>query len=183
MKFYDSPELVQAISERIVDFYLEANRIFFEATKGKVDAVLIGNDYGSQTSLMLSPDHVRKFALGGAKQLIDQAGCYGVKVIYHSCGSIRPIIPDLIELGVDAVHPIQALAAGMDAQSLHDEFSGQVSFCGGVDHQNLLVNGTPDEVRENVRFLRTLFPHGPDHLAQPRGHPAGQSAGEPGGPV
>ena len=169
MKFYDSPELVEAISERIVNFYLEANRIFFEATKGKVDAVLIGNDYGSQTSLMLSPGHVRKFALGGAQQLIDQAKSYGVKVIYHSCGSIRPIIPDLIELGVDAVHPIQALAAGMDAQSLHDEFAGQVSFCGGVDHQNLLVNGTPDEVRQAVRGLRTLFPTGliisPSHEA------------------
>ncbi len=101
--------------------------------------------------------------------MIDQAKSYGVKVIYHSCGSIRPIIPDLIELGVDAVHPIQALAAGMDAQSLHDEFAGQVSFCGGVDHQNLLVNGTPDEVRQAVRELRRLFPTGliisPSHEA------------------
>ena len=102
-------------------------------------------------------------------KLIDQAKSYGVKVIYHSCGSIRPIIPDLIDLGVDAIHPIQALAAGMDGQSLHDEFGGQVSFCGGVDHQNLLVNGTPDEVRQAVRGLRALFPTGliisPSHEA------------------
>ena len=169
MRFYDAPELVQAISARIVDFYLKANQIFFEATKGKLDAVLIGNDYGSQQGLMLSPKHVRQFAFDGAKQLIDQAKRYDVKVIYHSCGGIRDVIPDLIDLGVDAIHPIQALAAGMDAAGLAADFGDQVSFCGGVDHQNLLVNGTPDEVKAKVRALRALFPTGliisPSHEA------------------
>lgn len=153
MKFYDAPELVDAISERIVDFYLKANEIFFEATKDKIDAILIGNDFGSQRGLMLSPKQIGRFAFPGAKKLIDQAKSYGVKVIYHSCGSIRDIIPDLIDLGVDAIHPIQALAAGMKATGLKKDFGDQVSFCGGVDHQNLLVNHTPAEVKQAVRDL------------------------------
>ena len=169
MKFYDAPELVEAISKRIVDFYLKANEIFYVATKGRLDAVLIGNDYGSQRGLMLSPKHIRQFAFPGAKKLIDQAKSYGLKVIYHSCGSICPVIPDLIELGVDAIHPIQALAKGMDAQSLFNDFENKITFCGGVDHQNLLVNGTPEEVRKKVRELRELFPTGliisPSHEA------------------
>lgn len=169
MKFYDAPELVQAISDKIVDFYLKANEIFYEACGDKVDAVVIGNDYGTQKGLMLSPQHIRKFALPGAKKLIRQAKSYDVKVIYHSCGSIRPIIPDLIEAGADAIHPIQALAKGMDAASLKRDFGDSISFCGGVDHQNLLVNGSPEEVKQKVRELKKLFPTGliisPSHEA------------------
>jgi len=90
-------------------------------------------------------------------------------VIYHSCGSIVRIIPMLIEAGVDAIHPIQALAAGMDAESLKEKFGDKVSFCGGVDTQDLLPNGTPEDVRAEVRRLRKLFPTGliisPSHEA------------------
>ena len=169
MKFYDALELVEAISERIVDFYLKANEIFFEATQGKIDAVLIGNGYGSQRGLMLSPNQIRQFAFPGSKKIIDQAHSYGIKVIYHSCGSIHAIIPDLIDLGVDAIHPVQALSVGMEASELQKEFGAQVSSCGGVDHQNLLVNHTPEEVKTVVRELKELFPTGliisPSHEA------------------
>ena len=122
--------------------------------------MLIGDDIGSQRGLMVSPQIIREFILPGAKKLIDQAHSYGVKIIYHSCGSIVEAIPMLIEAGVDAIHPIQALAAGMDAKNLKDKFEGKVSFCGGVDTQNLLPSGTPEEVRAKVRELRELFPTG-----------------------
>ena len=79
------------------------------------------------------------------------------------------VIPDLIEAGVDVIHPIQALAAGMEPANLKEKFGGKVSFCGGVDTQDLLVNGTPEMVRAKVRELRTLFPTGliisPSHEA------------------
>jgi uroporphyrinogen decarboxylase len=163
------PEMFDAVIDRITKFHLEANEIFYEAGKGKLDAVLIGNDFGSQQALMLSPDLLRKHIFRGTKQLIDQAHDYGYKVIHHSCGSILEVIPDLIELGVDAIHPIQALATGMDAYNLKDKFHNKVSFCGGVDAQKLLVNGTPDQVREKVRELIKLFPTGliisPSHEA------------------
>src|SRR5271157_405439 len=97
-----APAIFNAVQEKIIEFYLKANDIFYKATEGHLDAILIGNDYGGQTKLLLSPAQIREFALPGAKRLIDQAKEYGVKVIYHSCGSIYDIIPDLIALGVDA---------------------------------------------------------------------------------
>ena len=86
-----------------------------------------------------------------------------------SCGAIRELIPDLVEIGVDAIHPIQALATGMDAEGLARDFGGKASFCGGVDAQNLLVNGTPADIRKRVMELKRLFPTGlvisPSHEA------------------
>lgn len=169
MNMIVNPKIYEAVDEKIIEFYLKANKIFYEATKGELDAVLIGNDMGSQRGLMLSPDMVRRFVIPGCKKLVEQAHSYGLKVIYHSCGSIVDIIPDLIEAGVDVIHPIQALAAGMEPQNLHDKFGGRVSFCGGVDTQELLVHGTAKEVRTKVRELRSIFPTGlvisPSHEA------------------
>lgn len=164
-----NPELYRAVDDRIVDFYLKANKIFYEATRGKLDAVLIGNDMGSQRGLMISPEQVREFVIPGTKRLIEQAKSYGLKVIYHSCGSIEPVIDDLIEAGVDVVHPIQALAKDMDVPHLKEKFGGRATFCGGVDAQDLLVHGTPQDVYDKVVEIRRHLPTGlivsPSHEA------------------
>ena len=164
-----NPEMFRAVIDKITDFYLKANEIFYEATRGSLDAVLIGNDFGSQNGLMVDPDSIRDLVFPGTKKLIDQAKSYGLKVIHHSCGSIFPIIGDLMELGVDAIHPIQALAQDMDAQTLKNNFEGKAVFCGGVDAQHLLVNGTPEQVTAKVHELKQLFPTGliisPSHEA------------------
>lgn len=169
MNMIVNPEMYEVVNEKIVDFYLRANKVFYEATKGKVHAVLIGNDMGSQSCLMLSPDMIRKFVIPGAKKLVDQAHSYGLKVIYHSCGAIADIIPDLIEIGVDVIHPIQALATGMQPELLKEKFEGKVSFAGGVDTQHLLVQGTTEDVSNKVKELIELFPTGlvisPSHEA------------------
>ncbi len=169
MNMIANPEMYEAVDEKVMEFYLKANEIFYKAAKGRMHAVLIGNDMGSQRGLMLSPDMVRRFVIPGCKKLVEQAHSYGLKVIYHSCGSIVDIIPDLIEAGVDVIHPIQALAAGMEPQNLKNKFEGQVSFCGGVDTQDLLVNGSVEDVKKKVRELRDIFPTGliisPSHEA------------------
>ena len=164
-----APDMFRGVVDRCVDFYLQANEIFFEATQGKLDAVLIGNDYGAQTGPMISPEAIREFAIPGTKKLVDQAKSYGLKVIHHSCGSIYDIIPDLIYAGVDALHPIQALAANMSAEKLAGDFGDKISFVGGLDAQYLLVNGTPKEIVKRVAELKALFPTGlvisPSHEA------------------
>ena len=169
MNMIAEPELVHYVDDHIIAFYEKALRIFLEATKGRVHAVLIGDDIGSQRGLMLSPALISQFVIPGAKRLIDIAHSYGVKVIYHSCGSIAEAIPMLIEAGVDVIHPIQALAAGMQPELLKASFGDQISFCGGVDTQELLPNGTPEQVMAKVRELRTIFPTGlivsPSHEA------------------
>ncbi|MFA6335777.1 MAG: uroporphyrinogen decarboxylase family protein, partial [Bacteroidales bacterium] len=169
MRMMTEPEMFKAVIDRIADFYLQANEIFYKATQGKLHAVLIGNDLGSQKGLMVDPDSIREFVLPGTKKLVEQAKRYGLKVIHHSCGSIFDIIPDLIDCGIDVIHPIQALAANMEPQRLKDSFGNQISFCGGVDAQYLLVNGKPSEVVSKVQELRTIFPTGlilsPSHEA------------------
>lgn len=169
MNMIAAPEIVHYVNDKIVDFYLEALEIFLEATEGKVQAILIGNDIGSQSGLMISPALVEEFVIPGAKKLIELAHRYGVKVMYHSCGSIVDAIPLLIEAGADIIHPIQALATGMSALELKEKFEGRVTFCGGIDTQDLLPNGTPKQVAEKVRELREYFPTGliisPSHEA------------------
>jgi len=169
MNMVSAPETVHYVDDHIVDFYLKALKIFLEATKGKVQAILIGDDMGSQRSLMISPEMVKEFVMPGAKRIIELAHSYGVKVIYHSCGSILDAIPFIIEAGADAIHPIQARAVGMDPRNLKTLFGDRVSFCGGVDTQELLPYGTPEQVRDKVRELREIFPTGliisPSHEA------------------
>lgn len=169
MKMKTDPALFKAVIDRILQFYLEANKIFYEATKGKLDLVLIGNDFGTQESLICSPEDLRQFVFSGTKALIDQAHEYGLKVIHHSCGSIKAVIPDIIACGADVIHPIQALAKDMNPQGLKDAFGDQVAFCGGVDTQQLLVHGTPDEVKKTVKKLEGIFGSGyilsPSHEA------------------
>ncbi|MPN55951.1 hypothetical protein SDC9_203635 [bioreactor metagenome] len=109
---------------------------------------------------MISPELIREFVIPGAKQLIDLVHSYGVKAIYHSCGAIRRVIPMLIEAGADAIHPIQAMASGMEPFGLKQDFGTSVSFCGGVDTQYLLPNGSSNEVKAAVRNLREIFPTG-----------------------
>ena len=162
-------EMFLAVIDRITDFYLKANELFYESTRGLLDAVLIGNDFGSQTGLMVDPNSLREFVFPGTKKLIEQAKSYGLTVMHHSCGSIFPVIQDLSDLGADIIHPVQALANEMDAPNLKKHFNGRVAFCGGVDAQNLLVNGKPEEVAKKVMELKKLFPTGliisPSHEA------------------
>jgi uroporphyrinogen decarboxylase len=98
----ETPEMFQAVIDRILQFYLEANEIFYRAVVDKMDAVLIGNDFGSQTGLMVGGDALREFVFPGTRKLIEQA--HGYKVIHHSCGAIRELIPDQVDLGADAIH-------------------------------------------------------------------------------
>ena len=169
MVMLTQPEMFRAVIDRITRFYLRAGELFYEATRGHLDAVLIGNDFGSQTGLMLDPDSIREHVFPFTRQLIAQAKGHGLTVIHHSCGSVFPIVGDLAALGADVIHPIQALAKDMDAPNLARSFGGKVAFCGGVDAQNLLVNGAPEEVRAKVRELKETFPTGlvisPSHEA------------------
>lgn len=169
IKMIEEPEMFRAVIDRITEFYLQANRIFYEAAHTNLDAVLIGNDFGSQTGLILSASMIKEFVMPGTQQFVKQAKEYGIKVMHHACGAVSEIIPDLIEVGVDIVHPIQALATGMEPGKLKESFGNTVSFCGGVDAQNLLVNGTPEEVKDKVYELKKIFPTGliisPSHEA------------------
>jgi len=157
VKMYTHPEVVHAVTRRVVDFYLVANRRLYERAGELIDGFFFGNDFGSQLDLLLSPAQFDEFVLPYMRELVDQAKAYGYQVILHSCGSIYKVLPRLVELGIDALHPLQARAAHMDAASLAHAVKGKIAFLGGVDTQQLLVRGSPAEVRAEVHRLREVL--------------------------
>ncbi len=160
MNMVANPDIYMAVDRKILDFYLKANRIIYEAGEGRIDAIIIANDFGSQRGLMISRQMIHDYVMSGARKLIDQAHSYGIKVIYHSCGAVFDAIPEIIEAGADFVHPLQAHAAGMDPGRIRDAYGDRISFCGGIDIQELLPRGTTDQVKAKVRELKEIFPTG-----------------------
>ena len=165
VKMVTHPEVVHAVTARVCEFYLEANRRFFELAGDLADGYFFGNDFGTQIDCLISPHHFDTFILPWFKKFTDLAHSYRYQVILHSCGSIYRVIPRLIEAGVDCLHPLQARAGNMDADRLSREFGGKVAFLGGVDTQQLLVRATPAQVKDEVRRLRDLL--GPHWIVSP----------------
>jgi uroporphyrinogen decarboxylase len=115
-------------------------------------------------SPLLSPELLDRFVLPYIAEFVAQGRRHGYQVIVHSCGAIRPLIPRFIAMGVDALHPLQARAEGMDAELLAP-FSGQIAFMGGIDTQELLVHGTPADIMAEVRRVKALL--GPSLIVSP----------------
>lgn len=151
------PQLVKTLINRMTDVYLELNDALFAELKGKTDIWFFGNDFGSQNGLLLSPDMWHEFFFENIKRLTGLAHGYGLKVMMHSCGAISEIVPWLIDAGVDMIDPIQTTAQGMEPESLADKFGENIVFHGGADTQQVLRNGSFEEITEHVHFLiRTL---------------------------
>ena len=157
IKMYTHPEIVDAVTRHVCEFYLEANERLFEAAGDLIDGFFFGNDFGTQRHLICSPRHFDRYILPWFRKFTDQGHAHGHQVILHSCGAIHDVIERLIEAGVDCLHPLQALARNMDAETLARDFKGRIAFLGGIDTQRLLVHGTPDEVKGDVRRVKGLL--------------------------
>ncbi len=146
-----NPQLIKTLINKITDVYLELNEAYFSSVKGKMDIWFFGNDFGSQDGLLFSPDMWYEFFFENIKRLTTLAHSYGLTVMMHSCGAISEIIPYLIEAGVDMLDPIQVTAKDMDPESLTEKFGGKVVFHGGIDTQQILPFGTPEEVTVHAK--------------------------------
>lgn len=155
------PDVAEYIFRRVTDFYLEYTRRTLEAAGGGIDVFMMGDDFGTQKGLFMSPEMWRRFLRPGFQAFSDLGRKYGCKVAHHSCGSIQPIIPDLMECGLDILNPVQPDVAGMDRRELKRRFGDRLSFHGSISIQRTLPFGTPDEVRNEVQERReTLAPGG-----------------------
>ncbi len=155
------PEIAEYIFQQIADFYMEYARRTLEAANGGIDIFMTGDDFGTQKGLFMSPDMWRRFLRPGFKAFIDLAKGHGCKVAHHSCGSIKPIIPDLIECGLDILNPIQPDVDNMDRADLKQQFGDRLCFHGSISIQRTMPFGTPDDVRGEVRErFETLGPNG-----------------------
>ena len=164
VQMYENPVVVEAATERITDWYVAAGERFFAGLGAQADVMFFGNDFGTQRDLLISPESFRKFVLPSFKRLIALGKKHGKKILLHSCGSIYRIIPDLIDAGVDALHPIQAGATGMDAASLA-QYKNDLAFVGGIDAQSFFVQSTPQQIRDEVHRVRDIL--GPNIVISP----------------
>lgn len=116
-----------------------------------VDALFFTDDWGTQTSLMISPAMWRRYFKELYRRVFDETHRCGMDVMLHSCGNVMSIVEDLIDAGLDVLDPLQPGA--MDIAKIAEQFGGRLSFCGGIDIQNLLVFGSPQDVKDAVRRL------------------------------
>ena len=159
------------LMERRHRFFMGNMERILKAANGKIDILHIGEDYGSQEGLLISPRSFEKLFAPKLKEYIDLGHKYGAKVMMHCCGSCRDIISVFIDLGLDILEEIQPDAAGMDTRELHDEFYGKIAFCGSISAQHLLPFGTVEDVVREVNLRKELFSKGgmiiaPDHNIQ-----------------
>ncbi len=171
---YANPELAEAL----LDLTLEIHKRFWDAFLTEVGdyihIVLYGDDYGTQQGLQMSPSTWRRYIKPRLRELISFIKKRTkAKFMLHSCGSVREIISDLIEVGVDILNPIQPRARGMNRRELKKLYGDKLVFHGGIDIQQVLPYGTPEEVEREVKdTMDTLAPGGgyifsPAHNIQP----------------
>lgn len=159
VKMYENPAVVHAVTDHVCQWYYDANDAYFAAAGDEVDAFFFGNDFGTQLDLILSPAMLDEFVFPWFRKFIALAKRHGRQVMAHSCGAIHRVIDRMIDAGVDCLHPLQALARNMDADSLAKDFKGRLAFLGGIDTQHLLVHATPQQVKDDVRRVKeTLGP-------------------------
>jgi len=147
------PELIEAASARNADFLEEYYRRLARVGRGHFEIMAWGDDIASQRGLLLSPAKWRKWFLPIWKRLFAIAHENGMKVAFHSCGSVRVVLPDLIDIGLDIFENVQVNAVGMDAAELKREFGQYLTFYGGMEIQEVLPKGSTDDVRREVRRL------------------------------
>ena len=147
------PEFACRLIDHIIDYLLARSRRILQAGGGQFAIFEYNDDVASQRSLFLSPGMWREFIKPRMARFCQLARQFGAKLRYHCCGSCRAIIPELIEIGVYILNPVQALAAGMDPFALKRDFGDRLTFDGGIDIQQLLPNASPEEVRAHTRRM------------------------------
>lgn len=187
MTIWETAWYMRGMEEMMLDMLEEneiADRIFREVTQSAVfraqqfaragvDILFLGDDIGTQSSLMMSGNMYRTWIKPRLKQVIDASRVIkpDILIFYHSCGYVLPLIGDLIEAGIDVLNPVQP--ESMDFQQVHAEFSGALSFHGGIGTQTTMPFGTAEDVK--ARTLELLHLGGqqggilpaPTHVLEP----------------
>jgi uroporphyrinogen decarboxylase len=147
----DAP-YVPVLFDRLAEL---STRTGLELIQRGADVVWAGDDFGTQAGMLLSPAMWRRVFKPRIRKMFEafRSARPGIKLAWHSCGSIVPIIPDFIEIGLDILNPIQPRARGMEPEFLKREYGRDLCFFGGLDIQELLPRGTPAQVKDEVRRL------------------------------
>jgi uroporphyrinogen decarboxylase len=149
---------------KLADLKIEFWKMALSELADVVDVIAEADDYGTQESQLVDPDHFRQFYKPHIARIIKeiQLSAPHSRIMFHSCGNVRPLIPDFIEMGIDILNPVHINASGMEPCQLKRDFGKDIVFWGGgVDTQKILAYGTTTEVTDNVkRNIDALAPGG-----------------------
>lgn len=157
------PDFVHALLDGITDYILRTMDVLL--ARFTFDGIFLSDDYGTQKSMLISPNSWREFVKPRLAAIFSRAKSAGKRVMLHSCGNVRAVVGDLVELGLDILHPIQPEA--MDIAELKEQFGATLTFCGGLGTQDLLVRAAPAEVRAEVQRLKRQMGRGGGYILEP----------------
>lgn len=150
--------MAHALLGRLTEYYIELMDAFLSVVGPYVQMVELADDLGGQNNLLVSPQLYEEMILPYYKRLIDFIRTKtDAKVFHHSCGSVTQAAQLLVDAGVDILNSLQPRAAGMDSTFLKDRYGERLSFHGGVDIQDVLPNGTPAEVEDEVKRRLAIY--------------------------
>jgi uroporphyrinogen decarboxylase len=162
------PEFTHYLIERVSEFFTEYHRRCFEALRGQMDMTQVTDDFGSQHGLLISERTFETFYRQPIQRAIDLAKAYGLLVFHHDDGDLRPLLPTLAEMGIDVLNPIQWRCGDWNLAALKASYGDRLCFHGGVDNQQTLPFGTPEDVRAQVaRLVSTLGSDGTGFIVAP----------------
>lgn len=157
MDVLTEPDLANAALDRIEAVQTDMMRRLFNKAGDTLDWVFVSDDMASQANLLMSPENWNVFILPRIRRWCEFIHAHGKKVFFHTDGAAGVMIPALIEAGIDILNPIQHACPGMDMKALKQRYGRKIIFHGGVDNQQVLPFGSPDDVRrEVIRCLEIL---------------------------
>ena len=157
-----NPKLLAALFDAVLEVNMAICEEILKEVGDEVDVLMGSDDLGFQNGLMVSVETYRKLIKPRHQKYFQLFHDLSpAKVFFHTCGSVVDILDDLIDIGVDVLHPVQVTAAGMDPAALKRRYAGRLAFWGGIDTQHILPHGTVEEVKAEVeRIIETLGPGG-----------------------
>lgn len=157
-----NPEFIEALMDRTLDYWLKLTGAILEEVGPCVDVVMFGDDVAFHDRPMVDLKRYRKMIKPRHAQMVELIKRKSkAQVLYHCCGAVKSLIPDFIEIGVDALNPVQVSSVGMDTAELKARFGDKICFWGGIDTSRVLPTGSPDDVRAEVqRRITDLAPGG-----------------------
>ena len=160
------------VIDKFVEFYTNYFDKMFSSAPNQIQILRIADDIGMQDRLIFSPSQFNSFLAPRLRKIVDMAHSHNVKVMFHSCGAVEPLINNIIDIGIDILNPLQITASGMDPDILKQKYGSRICLHGSIDTQYLLPNGTPEDIIENVKKMITILsPDGgfilsPTHILQ-----------------
>ena len=148
------PDRAHRFLDELMEIHLRNLDRFLTAVGAQIDIILFGDDLGMQSGPQVSPRMYREYFRPRERmmwELVKQRAPH-LKIMLHCCGGVRELLPDLIDAGLDAINPVQVTCRGMEAPELKRDFGSRLTFWGGgCDTRDILIHGTPVQVREHVR--------------------------------